>query len=696
MKLPRVEYRKVESLGRADLGAVGALAGAESRKGQVAQQTANMFADLSANYIQRKENAEYNDQVASMQVEMSEWQGKYTAKDFYTADELGNISEEAVPRMDITTDDLGNEIQTSRNFIPAHEVYPHMLKQKLDAITMEKSEKISNPLMRQEFLRKAGVNSADMMMKASIAAENAQEAYMLKLGIDKASDAAEGGDIAAAQFYIDELETDELTKKGLIEKAEVMAEGYHVNQAIRSTNPETVMAMRALLDDENYSGNLSEAQRQGAIRDLNGQLVELDSERTAEMAKQHEVAYSDANAAIDSGDFTNLEIEEGFARYKENENDPTGWDGAERTALRGRLTAFNNRNRDFNNRAEAGADLLNGGADPYDADHQKNIDAYVEKNQITDLRKLEDIVMKTSIMPQVVENHLNSNAANGEPAEATKALEMYGRLVDSDAYKVREMGPEAKEIFSDAHILNRGGVNPVRALEIARENARLAPELKEQRKINYKALEADDKNPKALQEFMEDDGTRHGFEVAWYTSDIQATDEMTAQFNNMVSVHYERTGDLARAQSMAWSSIQETWGPTGVGADLKGTEIVHPESRPQQYAPERLMNVTTAVANNRLGAFSEAHGFDVENVMVISDPITARDGSWAIMVIDPETNLPNFQINSATGQVLRWYGNRWGKAGVQYGYDQSVAEAVAEREQVKASKTKTRGYIGTQ
>lgn len=687
MKLPSVQYRSVESLGRHDLGAISALASAEGAKGRAIQQASGQIAKVANDYRERRENAEYNEVLATMKASISEWESKFDTKQTYTADELGDIPVDVVPRMETGTDELGITYSTRRGDIPAYEVYPHLKKNFLDGLVEEQANKISNVHLRKQFLTTSKPFIADKMMRATVAAEEAQQVYIQTVYMEGAKKAAQLQDIDTAKFYVEQMEgLSPVEQRALVEELEGISESAFYDEAIRSPDQETIMLARAALEEPSYDGTLTEAERQSTIKDLNDRMEQLDFERLSELTQKHAITYSDAQAAIDAGQYTNKQIEEGYELWKDNSSNPEGFSGIERTHLRGRLEAYNNRGLAKSNRLALAETILTGGADPWDPDHQKAIDEYVEHNKISDPRKLEQIIMDTSIMPQVIENFLNSSAVNGDSTSSQQALEMYGRLVDADAYKVREMGSEAKEIFSDAHVLSRGGVAPIKAMDIARENARLAPELKEQRKLDYKVLKPAEVNPDALKKFMKADDSRFGFEVGFFTSNIAAIDTMSAEFNNMVSVHYERTGDLARAQEMAYITIQETWAPTSTGSWVTGDEIKIGKTRPMKYSPERMMNVTSEVANERLEVFANAFDLKKDNLIVVSDSLTARDGSWAIMVIDPDTGFPDFYIDPGTAQHVRWRGNDWAEEGRTYAYEQKVKAAILLRDKKEASK----------
>ncbi len=683
MKLPQVQFRGVESLGRNDIGAISNAIAAESASGKAMQNAATIIASVSGDYIERKENGEYNEQVASMSVELSQWQAKHNAKDFYSSTELGDISGDDVPRVETGTDDQGVQTSTFRDNIPAYEVYPYILANKLEGMIKDKAAKISNPRLRNEFLEKAGIDAADRVMKATVAAENAQKKYTYELGVYNAGQAAQSGNIELATFLIDQLETDQLDKDTLIKDADSQVENYQVTQSIRSTDPETVMTMRAILDDENYDGALTEEQRQGAINDLNSRLTFLDAERVAEMAKEHEMFISDSNVGIDNGTFGLKDVEVGYESWQTRDTDPSGINPRERTALRSRINARNASRLNTENLVAMGEGLINNGADWKDPDHQKAIDAYVLENEITDLKRQEEITIRSSIMPQPLENFLNTaanhNAENGSENIET-ALEIYGRLVDTDAFLNRELGSDNKAILSDAHTLYRAGMPADEAYAIARENARIAPELKEQRRVDYKDLKPLESNVKALGNFMDEDDSRFGFEgglTNFKRKIVAPNDIMKSEYNNLVAVHYERTGDIGRSQKMAYDNIKETWSPTSTGADVTGGVIKQNVIRPMKYSPERLMFVSTKVANQRLAAFGRANGLDPERLIVLSDPITARDGTWAIMVIDPETEAPDFFYKD--GIPLRWKGQDWADDASDYQYAKAVEKAIRKQ-----------------
>ena len=647
MKLPTVQYTGVQSLGRNNLGATGNVAHANAERGNVMQKAAQSIAAVSADYIRRKEDAQYNDVVANTAVEKMRWLSQHSAKQSYSADEIPNgIGDDEIQRIENVTSVDGYTTESRiRDNIPAHEVFPILLREKLKTLIETNAAKISNPIMRNQYLRNAEMDAAESLTKATIAAEVAQQKYIYEEGVYKADQAAETGDMDLAAFIIDNLETSQTNKDKLIDAAGAKVETYQVNQTIRSTDPNTVLTMRTLLDDENYGGSLSESQRQAAIADLNTRLKQLSNERDLAEIREHDVFISDSIKRIDEFDLTLSDVEAGHDRWKDSEGgDVSGYSPQERTRLRSLIRSRDNALNTKRGSAMNGQMILNGSGSWNNSDHQKWIDDYVEVNQVTDLEGLVDVTIKSNIMPKWLTDMFNVAAnTNMEATEDSIApgLMAYGKLVDTDEFLNREIPSGNRELLNEAHILYRSGFGAVESMRMARETANVPPEIREQRDRDYSAFEdVYGTNGSKLEDFMEDDNTRYGFNTMdTWDQNIQPNTPMMAEFERNVRTHFARTGDLGRAQKLAWMGMQETWSPSAAGGWIKGDEVVQGKLRPQKYAPERVHQASTEDINNRLGAFAEEKGLEVDNLMIVSDPYTARNGTYAIMEIDPETGL---------------------------------------------------------
>ena len=339
MKLPQIHYSQVESLGRHDTGGITVLAGAERQKGAVSQKAMQQLAGVAGDFIARQENKEYNDQMAAMSIELSEWEGRFNAKQFYTADDIVGLPDD-IRRVITSSDDNGVLLSKVRDDIPAYEVYPHLLNQKMQGMIKEKADKITNPHLRNDFINKSEAVGAEKLMRASIAAEQAQQAYTLAEGKTDARAAADSGDLRTALFRVEQLEVSELERDQMVDEVELRVEIYDVVQASRSNNQETVMAMRSMLTDPQYSGNLSEAQRSAGISDLNSQLTILGLEGIEDRQTALDIRDNNRLYSAGLGNMTHEEVEEGYELWQDDPKHKDAISVDRRLQLHGAIDAY--------------------------------------------------------------------------------------------------------------------------------------------------------------------------------------------------------------------------------------------------------------------------------------------------------------------------------------------------------------------
>lgn len=252
MKLPRVQIREVDPLGRNDLDAVKASAAAAAGETRAMQNVVGLVSDIATDYIVRKQDAEYNDAKTEYSTTYSAWQQKYEAKEFYSADDLGDIPENVIPRYEVTVGEDGKEVKTKRTSIPAYEVYPHLQKQMLEGMNNTIADKISHPDMRNEFIANAQVFAANQELRSGVQAEQEQQVYGRKVAVDQAEQLAISGDLAAARFTIDNGEFNEQQKLELTRKVNEIYEWEQDTRVLNTLDLPTMKARLAQLTSEDY------------------------------------------------------------------------------------------------------------------------------------------------------------------------------------------------------------------------------------------------------------------------------------------------------------------------------------------------------------------------------------------------------------------------------------------------------------
>ena len=670
MKLPKITNQVVQSVGRHKTGAVSQLASATAAKGNANQKAFNLLADVGSDFLERKQNSEYNDAVASMQVNMNAFQAQHGAKDFYKADELGNISEDLVPRI---TKSFENGIETStiRNSIPAYEVYPHLLRQELEGQIELTASKITNPILRNKFMDDADVNASTQMMKAMVASENEQQAYTIKVGTSRALTAGKNGELDMGLWQIEQLELPELEKEDLRNDVRKLDEGYEVTQAIRSSDDELITTVRSRLEDPNYDGWLSERERQGAVSDLTARMKQVDAEEVAERNFKHASFINMLVVGIKDNQVTRMDIDALYDPETADPNNPNALTPPEHSALVGQLAASQRGSEAAAWESAFFDDMMAGKVymNPDRKEQQDAVDNTLARRGLNDPEFLVTVVAKSSYMPKVLVDNMAGAALNSnEPESVKNALEVYGRLNDSAPHMLKKLSGNADTVLGMAAQMVRTGSDPMQAVTDARTLLAEAPEKKEIRETMYAAAIKENPNVDALKDQMAKDTSLFDLNM-YYTADVDPSPEMLAEYNVEVNKQFMLTGDMETARNLAYNqNIRRNWSISGVGSRMKDGEMSS-DPRSQKNSVERTLNVSTKQANAALKEWAHDEDLDFHNLQVFSDPTTARDGSsWAIVIVDPVTGMMK-------PHSTRWSPRATLRKNINAEIDQSQAEA---------------------
>ncbi len=196
MKITVFQPRAVESLGRNNLSATGAVASAKSQKATSQSRLTSMIAKVGAEFIERKENSEFNASNTNAMLRFSEVAQRLGQKRFFSAKEASSLPAGAVK--------LKNADGTVRNDIPAYEVYPYLLDEAQSKIIEQESSSITNPLLREDFTQKANEIAAQNNLRETLKAADEQRTYLKAVSIDTANKLAVSGKRISALKQIEE------------------------------------------------------------------------------------------------------------------------------------------------------------------------------------------------------------------------------------------------------------------------------------------------------------------------------------------------------------------------------------------------------------------------------------------------------------------------------------------------------------
>ncbi|MDF1527628.1 MAG: hypothetical protein P1R74_00750, partial [Sedimenticola sp.] len=600
------------------------------------------LADTIAKVSAAERKAEIDAKIADASMELDEAQR--TA--LYTP--AWDVNDSALSNIKFNRKDRAG---ADRTHVDGHEIQTQLWDQSVNDISSRYTKGL-DPKEAEYFKSKVyGTirNGTDAIAIASIKGTNRKAR---EINIDTAHKLVDVGRLDEAIDHINKSTPfTEEEKVDLVEKLQTYDETTQVSSAIRSSDPEVIATALSLLEDENYSGWLTESQRQAAVVDLRRRSDEQRTEFKLEMAQRHEMFYSDFELAVQNGHLKASDIEGAYQQWQDDQSRPDALGPKERTHLhKVAHERFIKQQKIDNNIAEvnqaiSGRTILN----PANKDDRKAVEDYVTATN-PDTATLEKIVVKTGIMPQVIQDKIEGQSINGNISQASDALAIYQRMEDTAPHLIHGIDERAQAILGQASVMVRGGIDPQKAIEISRESLKLAPEQREAREQAYKELKPN--NAAALKSMM--DADERLFDLnAYYTSDVDYAPGMTAEYDVLTKQYFNLTGDLVVAQKMAYKGIQHTWGISTTGAYIKEGEA---KSGPRalKYPPERVFNMSPEQSNAAFTSFAAVYGLDPGKIIIYSDPTTARQlDSWAVGVVD-ENGLPSIPMNPKTFEPLRY------------------------------------------
>ncbi len=213
MKISAPQIKGVQSLGRANLSALGGVASGVSAVAKAERAAFNNAAQLASEFAQREDKASFDSTVADTRLSENNWVSENGAREFFDGKELsGKV--DGVELSDKGTDQYGDEIDIPKKRIPAYKVYPQLLEKKLTGDMHAKAKNILNPLDRQAFIESRSVYIADETRTAQLKAMQDQNTYQraesdAKMKQANLSGDKVGADLLASNFNGSELEISE-------------------------------------------------------------------------------------------------------------------------------------------------------------------------------------------------------------------------------------------------------------------------------------------------------------------------------------------------------------------------------------------------------------------------------------------------------------------------------------------------------
>ena len=386
---------------------------------------------------------------------------------------------------------------------------------------------------------------------------------------------------------------------------------------------------RQTLEDPSYDGNLTEPQRQAAIRDLSSRLNQLGAEVVTENKNRHAELYNNMTVGIVDGEVTRTQLNDLYEKWKADDTDPDSLNPKEHAALVKQLAAKEKAQLKIADYSQIVSGWMDNSvpADPSNKDHRNAMEWYVKTQGLTryNVRELGILVAGTGIMPETLKIMMNGYMLNGSSEQGATSLTMYQNLKAKAPHLLSPLSSDTSKVGEIGSFLVRAGFTPEESIAKSREYlADVTPELEDYHKRMYREGKFD--NLDALEDLMDADDRFDVNMGPW--RDVEPQPNMIAEYDAMVAQFYPLTkGDIGMAQSMAYEAVQRNWGITGVGGEMRAVK----------NPPERILQASSKNVEDGLKSYATEKKVNHENIFLASDSKTLKDHSWQVFILDPDS-----------------------------------------------------------
>jgi len=290
-------------------------------------------------------------------------------------------------------------------------------------------------------------------------------------------------------------------------------------------------------------------------------------------------------------------------------------------------------------------------------------------------------IQSTGILPQSLKGSLSAFSRSGNPQQASQAADIIGRMQDVNSPALNDLTRESYAFGLSVQSLVLGGVDPTRAVEIARENA-FGQTAQDKRTTSLILKGASSENVLFLNDKLDE------FDPGIFSAQPEITPVMQAEFEVLLGEMVPFTnGNIDQARLMAWTSMRNVWGATTVNG---GIQVM-------KYAPEAIYGKggNTEWIATQFNDEMAAAGADPETTFIAVDTNTARtdqpsypvfitrkDGMVAPMLDDNNIPLrwkPEFSSSSAYQELKKEQDERINRAKFKRGLQDVAVKRRQER-----------------
>lgn len=416
------------------------------------------------------------------------------------------------------------------------------------------------------------------------------------------------------------------------ERAEMSAEvqvHWEVEQAQRiivGGDPNELFELRKGYEPDNYKGYLNEDKRQSVHLWLDRAYKTADATELSNVERDRQLIASELEMATFNGqpEGNPVAIEVAFQRDLIN--------GTKRTQL---LKLWDSGSAETENEAQlrnvvSHAMNNNIPLDPSNPLHKRAVDlVYAEAIGDYDLRLPNtplaqrpalrqraaqigaNLAVKTNILPSQLKGEFRAYAMAGQPADVEVYANTFQALQTHSPQVLHNIPTEQAAIYTTVASLTRAGMGTTEAVELARENIRLAPEQATARRTEFNSLP--ESSATRLYDRIDDSEMD-----PWFGGPPDISPAMSTSYEALEGVYFTQMGgDIELASQAAYNHLLRIYRPTEVNGNY--------EMMP--YSPEAFSGLTSDQLHSQKVSIAKKHNVSVDDVMVVSDGATAQEAA---------------------------------------------------------------------
>ena len=601
---------------------------------------------------------------------------------------------ERIPTKELPEDVLTPE-QLTQEYVLSSEVMPSLYKKFYSETIPLAAEGISTAGFRDDWVAQAEGFAAKDINNVVARSTARYEKQVLNAQNDDYKRLLDEEKFGLAVGVVDGMNISDEKKQLLVHGIKGAQERSYLHNIGRQGNLSLIDETINRLQDKGCSQYMTSQECSGAVNSLQASFNRNIAARDEAQKHGRQMFWADVQKGIMDGSYSESDLEYDYNQGQLNPRNPDIESVNPQQYIQA-LRQIRSKNTgaiklsgqmSFVDNALSGNELVN----PANTEHTKAIEAYIANKPDITPAEVTDLVKLSGYLPQVVQDQIEGGAINGNPEQANKALEMFSTLQASGAHYVAKLDDRATDILEQAAFQVRGGADVVQAIDEAKETLRIAPEQKEFRETQYRAVKLED-NVDALDKFIKNDGT--GFETSFmgFGGD-SSTGAMQAEFSVKVEANFMKNGgNLAMAQQQAYNDLRTVWGNSTTGSILEGTDT-DDSRRVMKLPPEQVMNMDRKTSQDLLDMFSIGYGLNPEDVIIHTDATTsAGDKSWSVATLNKETGEVDIPLDKETMQQLRWRPGDLMEAYSIAKQGQKIQEDVELRAEIQAEREAEKTY----